>query len=236
MLNSNQLTAFKISLPVFFGYLPLGISFGVLFSTQLDYSWLIAPLMGVLIYAGSGQLLAVSLLVSMAGLVEVFVAMFLLNARHIFYGLSLLKAFEGAGLKKFYLIFGLTDEVYSLLTSRKRNLQPTAEEKQQEQTIDLYITLFCHSYWIFGCALGAWLGKALDFDATGIEFALVALFIVLAIEQYKALENKFSAFVGLAAGLFALLVFGPSQQLVVAMLLVVLALLGQYKWKAHNAS
>lgn len=236
MHASARRTAFKTSIPVFFGYLPLGISFGVLFATQLDYSWLIAPLMGVLIYAGSGQLLAVSLLVSMAGLTEVFVAMFLLNARHIFYGLSLLKAFEGAGLKKLYLIFGLTDEVYSLQTSRPRKANPNKTEQEQEQLTDFYITLFCHSYWVLGCAVGAWLGATLDFDATGIEFALVALFIVLAIEQYKALQNKFPVIAGgLAAGI-ALLFFGASQQLVVAMLLVVLALLAQYKWQGKHGS
>lgn len=236
MVASSWRSAFKISLPVFFGYLPLGVSFGVLFATQLEYSWLIAPLMGVLIYAGSGQLLAVSLLVSLAGLTEVFIAMFLLNARHIFYGLSLLKAFEGAGLKKLYLIFGLTDEVYSLLTSRQRLANPNAAEKKQEQLTDFFVTLFCHSYWIFGCGLGAWLGANLNFDATGIEFALVALFIVLAIEQYKALQNKFPVIAGVVAAGFALAVFSASQQLVVAMLLVVIGLLAQYKWQVKYAS
>ena len=89
-LQKNWLIALKTSLPVLFGYIPLGASFGVLFSTQLDYAWWIAPLMGLIIYAGSGQLLAVTLLVAFAGLTQVFIAMLLLNARHVFYVLSLL--------------------------------------------------------------------------------------------------------------------------------------------------
>ncbi|GLR64009.1 AzlC family ABC transporter permease [Marinospirillum insulare] len=229
MSEKNGLIALKVSLPVFFGYLPLGASFGVLFSTQLDYAWWIAPLMAVTIFAGSGQLLAVSLLVSFTGLTQVFIAMLLLNARHVFYGLSLLEAFKDAGWRKFYLIFGLTDETYSLLTSRARS-----EDKGREQQIDFLITLFNHAYWILGCGIGAWLGKNLTFDATGIEFALIALFIVLCIEQYKVLQSSFPIWVGAAAGLLSLLFFPESQQLLIAMLLICAVLFWQYPANKHR--
>ena len=227
--QKNWLIAFKTSLPVLFGYLPLGASFGVLFSTQLDYAWWIAPLMGVVIYAGSGQLLAVTLLVTFTGLTQVFIAMLLLNARHVFYGLSLLEIFKGAGWRKPYLIFGLTDETYSLLTSRARST-----DKPREQQVDFLITLFNHGYWILGCGLGAWLGRTLTFDATGIEFALVALFIVLCIEQYKVLQSSFPIWVGAAAGLLAVLIFPASQQLLIAMLLICIALFWQYPANKHR--
>jgi len=223
MAQKNWIVALKTSLPVLFGYLPLGTSFGVLFSTQLDYSWWIAPLMGVVIYAGSGQLLAVSLLVAFTGLTQVFIAMLLLNARHIFYGLSLLEAFKGAGWRKPYLIFGLTDETYSLLTSRARS-----KDKSKEQQIDFLITLFNQGYWIAGCASGAWLGRTLTFDARGIEFALVALFIVLCIEQFKVLQSGFPIWMGFASGLLAVFIFPASQQLLIAMLLICIALFWQY--------
>lgn len=229
MPQYNWLIALKTSLPVLFGYLPLGASFGILFSTQLDYAWWIAPLMGVIIYAGSGQLLAVTLLVTFTGLTQVFIAMLLLNARHVFYGLSLLEAFKGAGWRKPYLIFGLTDETYSLLTSRARS-----EDKKREQQIDFLITLFNQGYWIVGCGLGAWLGRALTFDATGIEFALVALFIVLCIEQYKALQSSFPIWLGFAAGLLSLLLFPASQQLLIAMLLICVVLFWQYPANKHR--
>lgn len=228
MQPPGTLSAFKLSLPVFFGYVPLGMAFGVVFSTQLDYAWWFAPLMSLLVYAGAAQLLAVSLLLNQTGLIEVFIAMLVLNARHVFYGLSLLEAFKGAGWRKPYLIFGLTDETYSLLTSRSRT-----QDRQREQRLDFQITLMNQSYWILGSALGAWLGQAVAFDATGIEFALVALFIVLCIEQYKALQSPFPIWAGLVSALIAVFVFPQSQQLLIAIFLVCLALFWQYPARKH---
>ena len=217
-------SAFRLTLPILFGYLPLGMAFGVLFATQLDYPWWIAPLMGVLVYAGAGQILAVSLLAAHAGLLEVFVAMFVLNARHLFYGLSLLGQFRGAGWRKLYLIFGLTDETYSLLTSRQRT-----QSRDQELNTDFRITALNQVYWVTGCAAGGLLGHSVEFDSTGIEFALIALFIVLTIEQYKALGKTFPLWLGaLAAGL-AMVALPPAHQLIGAIIIVTLALLLQYR-------
>jgi 4-azaleucine resistance transporter AzlC len=222
-------TVFHLTLPILFGYIPLGMAFGVLFVTQLDYVWWAAPLMGVLIYAGAGQILAVSLLATHAGLLEVFVAMFVLNARHLFYGLSLLGRFQGAGRRKLYLIFGLTDETYSLLTSRSRGA-----DRNHEQDIDFRITGFNQIYWVVGCAMGALLGTNVTFDSTGIEFALVALFIVLTIEQYKALGDSMPIWTGAAAAGFAMLVLPPPHQLIGAIAIVTGVLLIQYR-KSRNA-
>ncbi|KPQ01707.1 AzlC family ABC transporter permease [Marinobacter sp. HL-58] len=214
---------FRLTLPILFGYLPLGMAFGVLFTTQLEYAWWVAPVMGILVYAGAGQILAVSLLAANAGLLEVFLAMFVLNARHLFYGLSLLGQFRGAGWRKAYLIFGLTDETYSLLTSR-----PRTGNRQYEQAMDFRITLFNQCYWVIGCALGALLGANVVFDSTGIEFALVALFIVLTIEQYKALGDLFPIVTGAAAAAIAIFLLPAAHQLVGAIVLVSGVLLLQY--------
>lgn len=219
----NQ-TVFRLTLPILFGYLPLGMAFGVLFATQLDYAWWVSPLMGILIFAGAGQILAVSLLAANAGLVEVFVAMFVLNARHLFYGLSLLRQFRGAGWRKAYLIFGLTDETYSLLTSR-----PRGSDRAFEQAVDFRITAFNQGYWVVGCALGALLGDNVAFDSTGIEFALVALFIVLTIEQLKALGEGFPIWLGAAAAGIALLILPPAHQLIGAIAIVTGVLLLHYR-------
>lgn len=216
--------AFRLSLPVLFGYLPLGAAFGVVFSSQLEYAWWIAPLMGLFIYAGAGQLLAVGLLLSMSGLIEVFLAMFLLNSRHLFYGLSLLQAYKGAGWRKPYLIFGLTDETYSLLTTRTRS-----PDQQKEQLLDFRVTLLNHLYWICGCAIGAALGEAQLFNATGIEFALVSLFILLSLEQYRTLHTRFPLLAGAGAGALSLMLLPASQQLLGALVLICLALLWQYR-------
>ncbi|MCM0612199.1 AzlC family ABC transporter permease [Marinobacter sediminum] len=219
----NQ-SVFRLTLPILFGYLPLGMAFGVLFATQLEYPWWVAPVMGVVIYAGAGQILAVSLLAANAGLLEVFVAMFVLNARHLFYGLSLLGQFRGSGWRKLYLIFGLTDETYSLLTSR-----PRGTDRPHEQEIDFRITGFNQCYWVIGCALGALLGNNVVFDSTGIEFALVALFIVLTIEQFKALGDSFPIWTGAAAAGIAMLFLPPAHQLIGAIAIVTGALLVQYR-------
>ena len=217
-------TVFRLTLPILFGYLPLGMAFGVLFTTQLDYAWWIAPLMGIVIYAGAGQILAVSLLAANAGLTEVAVAMFVLNARHLFYGLSLLGQFRGAGWRKGYLIFGLTDETYSLLTSR-----PRSADRAHEQQVDFRITAFNQLYWVAGCAIGALLGATVAFNSTGIEFALVALFIVLTIEQFKALGDAFPIWSGAAAAGVAMLLIPPAHQLIAGIAIVTLVLLAHYR-------
>ncbi len=220
-MNQN---VFKLTLPILFGYLPLGMAFGVLFTTQLDHPWWIAPLMGLVIYAGAGQILAVSLLAANAGLVEVAVAMFVLNARHLFYGLSLLGQFRGAGWRKSYLIFGLTDETYSLLTSR-----PRSGDKQHEQAVDFRITAFNQLYWVAGCTVGALLGEWVAFNSTGIEFALVALFIVLTIEQFKALGDGFPVWTGALAAGIAMVLVPPTHQLIAAIAIVTGILLLHYR-------
>lgn len=217
---------FRHTLPILFGYLPLGMAFGVLFTAQLDYAWWYAPLMGISIFAGAGQILGVSLIAAGAGMLEVFVAMFVLNARHLFYGLSLLGQFRGAGWRKLYLIFGLTDETYSLLTSR-----PRPGPRDEEQRNDFLITLYNQVYWVVGCAVGALLGDNVAFDSTGIEFALVALFIVLTIEQYKALGEQFPLWTGALAAAVAVALLPTAHQLIGAVVLATGALLVQYRWR-----
>lgn len=221
----NNRAVVQLTLPIMFGYIPLGMAFGVLFVTQLDYPWWGATLMSLTVFAGAAQLLSVGLLAAGAGLLEVFVAMFVINARHLFYGLSLLGRFRGAGWRKLYLIFGLTDETYSLLTSR-----PRTEDRKQEQKNDFRITLFNQGYWVIGSTLGAWLGRAVQFDSTGIEFALVALFIVLTIEQYKVLGQSLPIWIGAAAAGLCLAVLPEDQQLIGAVILTTATLLVSYRF------
>jgi len=196
--ESDQ-SAFRLSLPVLFGYIPLGMAFGVLFS-ELGYHWLYAALMGLVIYAGAGQFLAVGLLANQAGLLEVFVAMLLLNARHMVYGLSLLSSLTLRGSRRWYLIYALTDETYSLLTM----LQAGCDELRAR--LQFRLALLNHLYWVLGCTLGAWLGGQISFSTAGIEFTLPALFLVLALEQYRVVQRPRVFVFALAIGLLALLV------------------------------
>ncbi|MCS5591221.1 MAG: AzlC family ABC transporter permease [Gammaproteobacteria bacterium] len=190
--------ALKTTLPIFFGYLPLGIAFGLLFQ-ELGYPWYFATLMGVCIYAGAAQFMAVGLLATGVGFVEIAIATFFLNSRHIFYGLALLNGFGHWGFRKLYLIFGLTDEVYSLMT--------TIEVPQQYEQSKFYfwMTLFSQSYWIIGCTLGAWAGTQLALNTQGMEFAATALFTVLLIEQWIKVRKPLPFVVALIASAIALL-------------------------------
>jgi len=197
MTTETQPSAFRLSLPVLFGYIPLGMAFGVLFS-DLGYHWLYAGLMGLVIYAGAGQFLAVGLLANHAGLAEVFIATLLLNARHMVYGLSLLSSLDLKGSRRWYLIYALTDETYSLLTM----LQTGCD--QLRARMQFRLAMLNHLYWVIGCTLGAWLGGQISFSTAGIEFTLPSLFLVLALEQYRVMRRPRVFMVALAIGLLAL--------------------------------
>jgi len=211
-------TAFKASLPVMFGYVPLGMAFGILFQ-DLGYAWYFASLMGLIVFAGAAQFMAVGLLAAHAGLLEVAISTLVLNFRHMFFGVSLLKRYKGRGLKKFYLIFGLTDETYSLITST----QPPGHGHEQDYYFA--ITAFNQSYWVLGCALGAILGQAVTFDTTGMDFALTALFAVLMIEQWKQVREPLPFLLAVLCSIIALVLFKDQMLLLAIGLSICLLLL-----------
>ena len=212
-LSPLNAAVFRTSLPVLFGYLPLGAAFGVLFS-DLGYHWLYAMAMGLFIYAGAGQFLAVGLLADQAGLMEMAIATLLINSRHVFYGLSLMNRMHNKGWRKWYQIFGLTDETFSLITA---TAIPAGVRPGQ---FHLRVTAINHLYWLMGCTLGAWLGSQLEFSTEGIAFVLPALFMVLTIEQYKHLRDIRPFLVAIAIGLGTLVLISREHMLLIAILLL----------------
>ena len=193
--GSDFSEALRDSAPVMFGYIPLGMAFGVLFQS-LGYHWIFAPLAGVLIYAGSAQFMAVGLLAAGVSYAEAFIATLVLNSRHIFYGLSVMSRYPTRGLSRWYLIFGLTDETYSLITARP-------PQSPGNVRYYVYLTGLNQSYWVIGCALGASLQSFYAFDSRGFEFALVALFLVLLIEQVRTMDERWLLAVALSASVLA---------------------------------
>lgn len=225
MTTDTSTSALKLSLPVLFGYIPLGAAFGVLFS-DLGYHWIYASLMGLVIYAGAGQFLAVGLLANHAGLLEVFVATLLLNARHMVYGLSLLSTLRLQGPRRWYLIFALTDETYSLLTM----LQVQCE--QLRSRLQFRLAALNHAYWVIGCTLGAWLGEHIEYSTAGIEFTLPALFLVLTLEQYRAVRRPQVFALAVAIGALALMI-SPDNMLMLSIAMAVSLLImarGGVEW------
>lgn len=216
------MTAFKTTIPVFLGYIPLGMAFGFLLDGA-GYHWGYAFLMSLFIYAGSGQFLAVALLAAGAGLMEFVVATLLLNLRHSFYGLSLLDKFSDVGRVKPYLIFALTDETYALLTTTD---VPSGGSKSK---FYFYISAFDHLYWIIGSILGAVLGSLLNLNLEGMSFVLTALFVVLTIEQYFSSEAHFPFMAAIGAGALSLVLFSPDNMLLASIILGTLILIGREK-------
>ena len=196
----------------------MGISFGILLE-QTGYGVLWAASMAVFMYAGSAQFLAVSLLASQASLLSSAVAVFLLNARHIFYGISLIDTYKNTGRKKPYLIFALTDETYSLVTQN----QPP--EGMQRHTYCFLVSLFDHIYWIVGCILGSAAGNFIPISFEGIEFVLTALFVTLFVEQWLSNKNHFPAIAGVVCTVLCLLLFGKDIFLIPSMVLIAILLL-----------
>lgn len=193
VLNSERGTcrkafaaAFPHTLPVLAGYLFIGMAFGVMIQEK-GYHALWAMFMSLVIYAGSGQYLAVSFFAPQVNFFQIILMEFMVNIRHIFYGLSLIGRFENTGKKKPYLIFSLTDETYSLYFITK-----TPAGVREDQFL-FAIAVLDHSYWILGSGIGALLGRLLPFNAAGIDFAMTALFLVILAEQWmesgKAWKN-----------------------------------------------
>lgn len=210
--------AFQKSLPVMAGYLVLGIGFGMLLK-DAGYGLFWSFLMGFSIYAGSMQYVAVSLLTAGASLITVALTTLMVNARHLFYGVSMLENYRGAGKKKPYLIFALTDETYSLLCGGE------APAGADRRWYPLLVSAFNHLYWVAGCVLGSLLGSLIPFDMAGIEFSMTALFVTVFVEQWLTAKDHRPAVIGLGVSVLCLAIFGADGFLIPAMIAITAALL-----------
>jgi len=204
-------SALKTSLPIMFGFVPLGIAFGLLFQ-ELGYPWFFATLMGIIVYAGAAQFMAIGFLSAGLGVLEIAMSTFFLNSRHMFYGLAFLESFGNWNLRKFYLIFGMTDETYALLTTIK------VPEKYIKERFYLFITLFAQLYWVLGCTIGALSADILTFNTDGIEFAATALFVVLLIEQWIMVRRVLPFILGFIASIISLIFFVNHMLLIAIMI------------------
>src|SRR5690554_584663 len=192
------------------GYLFLGSAFGILVESQGLPVW-VALLMSVFIYAGSMQFATVPLLLNPISLLQTFILTLSINARHLFYGVSMLKIFEKMGLKKQYMIFSLTDESYSLIIN----------EDDGDQMFN--ILLLNQIYWIIGTAMGYYFGRMIPFSKDGIEFAMTALFLIIFMEKLKD-KQLYPTFLGLGVSTLCLIIFKPQYFIIPSMIDIVLGL------------
>ena len=217
MRKRHLKAVFLDTVPVLTGYLFLGMGFGILLSEN-GYGVLWALAMSIFVFAGSGQYLAVSLLANSSGLLSAAIATLLVNARHLFFGISLLEKYKGAGKKKPYLIFALTDETYSLVT------QNEPPEGMSRHSYCFTVSVLDHIYWITGCTLGALVGQFIPINYEGIEFVLTALFVTMFVDRWLTNKDHFPAMVGVCATFVSLLLFGSEFFLIPAMVLIALLL------------
>ena len=211
--------AFIKSLPVMAGYVVLGIGFGILLRGA-GYGVLWAFAMSAFIYAGSMQYVGVSLLTGGASILTTALTTFMVNARHLFYSISMVDRYKDAGKYKPYMIFALTDETYSLLSDGE-------DPFKNEEALNKYrfwVSLFDQSYWVTGSVLGSLLGAVIPFSTKGIEFSMTALFIASFTEQWLTTRDHLPALTGLLSTLVCLVIFGAERFLIPAMLLITLIL------------
>ena len=218
-MNRKALSAaFPVTVPVLMGYLAIGMAFGFMLQA-IGYNFIWAFFMSLTIYAGSGQYLGVTLLSTAASLGTVALMTLLINFRHLVYGLSMLEKFRGMGWRKFYMIFSLTDETYALLASAQ------APVGVDPKSFYFAIALLDHSYWILGSVIGAVAGALISVDTTGIDFAMTALFVVIAVDQWSAYKRHLPALLGAEVTLLSLFLVGAENMLLPALGVIVLVLL-----------
>lgn len=209
--------SFLDTLPVMAGYLFLGTGFGMLLHSK-GYGILWAVAMSIFIYAGSMQYLAVDLLSGGASLIAAAITTLMVNARHLFYGISMIDKYKGCGWRKPYLIFALTDETYSL------NCGGAPEDVSDSKTYFFLVSLFNQCYWVTGSMLGVLVGSILPVSTEGIDFALTALFVTVFVEQWKSTGDHIPAMIGVLSSVLCLLLFGAGNFLIPAMVLITIAL------------
>jgi len=211
-------SAFPHTIPVLTGFLVLGIAYGMLMQKNgYDVQW--AVLMSAVAFCGSMQFVAITLLTTVFQPLQAFLLSLLVNARHLFYGLSMLEKYKGMGKAKAFLIYTLCDETFSIVSCTE------PPEGVDPKRFYLSISLLDYFYWVFGTFLGGIAGKFITFNTKGLDFALTALFVVLFLEQMKKPENRVFGIIGIASTVIGLVLFGANQLVLPSMFIVLAALL-----------
>lgn len=209
--------AFPHTIPVFTGFTFLGIAYGILMHSKgYGVGWTV--LMSLIVFAGSAQYVAITFLTATFNPIYALLMTLMINARHLFYGISMLDKYKAAGKFKPYLIFGLCDETFSIVCS----VEPP--EGVNRNWFSFFITLLDHSYWVLGSALGGMLGAMVSFNTKGLDFVLTALFVVIFVGQWKTQKDHKPAVIGILCSVICLVVFGQSNFIIPSMIAILAVL------------
>lgn len=209
--------ALQSSVPVMAGYIVLGMGFGIIMKTK-GYGFIWTFAMSAFIYAGSMQYVAVDLITGGASLITAALTTLMVNARHLFYGISMVDKYRDAGKMKPYMIFALTDETYSLVCG------DVPVDEKDRHSYCLMLSVFNQCYWVGGSVLGALLGSVIPFSTEGIDFALTALFVTVFVEQWLSTKDHASAIIGVVCSAICLAIFGSGSFLIPAMIAITVSL------------
>ena len=213
--------AFPYTIPIFSGFWFLGLAYGIYMHAS-GFSFVYPMIMSALIFGGSLEFVAVEMLLSPFAPVQVLIMTLLIQARHLFYGISMLEKYKGLGWKKFFLIFGMCDESFSI------NYTADIPKDVDRGWFMFFVTLFNYLYWVVGASLGGMFGSLIHFNTEGLDFVMTAMFAVIFIEQWTKEKRHAGALLGLGAPLVCLSVFGSDRFMIPAMA-AILALLTLFK-------
>lgn len=211
IIGRSLKAAFPYTVPILAGFLFLGATYGIYMNVS-GFSFLYPMIMSMTVFAGSAEFVAVSILLSAFDPVQAFLMILMINARHLFYGISLLEKYSGTGWKKFYLIFGMCDESFSI------NCSVDIPKNVDKGWFMFFVTILNQSYWVTGATLGGIFGSFINFNTEGLDFVMTAMFVVIFIEQWMKEKNHTSSLIGLGMSLLCLVIFGPDKFIIPAML------------------
>ena len=205
--------AFPYTIPIFAGFWFLGLTYGIYMNVS-GFSFWYPMLMSLTIFAGSVEFVAVNLLLGAFNPLQALAMTLMINARHLFYGISMLDKFRGVGLKKIYLIFGMCDESFSI------NYTADIPQDVDKGWFMFFVTLLNHIYWLSGATLGGIFGSFSHFNTEGLDFVMTAMFVVIFMEQWLKEKRHTSALVGIGISLLCLLTFGADHFIIPSMLAI----------------
>jgi 4-azaleucine resistance transporter AzlC len=209
--------AFPYTIPIFAGFWFLGLAYGIYMNVS-GFSFVYPMVMSLIIFGGSLEFVAVEMLLSPFAPVQTLVMTLLIQARHLFYGLSMLDKFKGMGWKKFYLIFGMCDETFSI------NYTADIPEDVDRGWFMFFVTLLNHFYWVSGATIGGLVGSLITFNTDGISFVMTSMFVVIFMEQWMKEKHHISAYIGLGVAAVCLLLFGADSFMIPTMIAIIVFL------------
>lgn len=209
--------AFPHTIPVFTAFMFLGMAYGIVMNVSGFGVWY-TFLMSFIVYGGSLQFVAISMLSAPFSPVGAFMLALMVQARHLFYGLAMLDKYHGLGLKRYYLIFGLTDETFSINNA----IEPPADVDRGN--FMFYVTLLNHVYWVAGSVIGSLLGDILPFNTEGLDFAMTAMFVAIFINRWKKDNKHYSAAIGVVSSVVCLIIFGADSFIIPTMISILVLL------------